>query len=164
MVDGGNSRQDLLSLTTEIVASFAGNNTVAVSDLPTIITSVFQALQGLGQAEPGKVPEALVPAVPIRKSVSRDHLVCLEDGRKLKTLKRYLANRHGLTPAQYRERWNLPKDYPMVAPGYAQARSELAKAIGLGRKPAPAAAPAAPTVKEPIRRAAGRRRPKPAVT
>jgi predicted transcriptional regulator len=136
--------QEILALTTEIVASFVGNNAVATSDLPTLIASVFQSLSAVGQAEPDKAAEAPTPAVPIKKSVQHDFIICLEDGKKLKMLKRHLATHYQMTPAEYRQRWGLAKDYPMVAPAYAAQRSALAKEIGLGRKPgakAPAAAP-----------------------
>ena len=158
----GSERQGLLSLTAEIVASYASNNTVAAGDLPAVIGSVFRALRSVGQCEAEKPAEAPAPAVPIKKSIGTDFLVCLEDGHKVKTLKRHLASHHQLTPDQYRQRWGLAKTYPMVAPAYRAQRSALAKQIGLGRKPAvaapspaPAAAPAAP---EPPRRAAGRRK------
>jgi len=141
-MEDGREPRDLLSLTTEIVASFVGGNTVAASDLPTVITRVFQALRLAGQAEPAKAPQAPVPAVPIKKSVGRDYVICLEDGKKLKMLKRHLATRYQMTPAAYRQRWGLPADYPMVAPAYTAQRSSLAKSLGLGRKPA-APAPAA---------------------
>jgi predicted transcriptional regulator len=158
----GNGRQELLSLTAEIVASFAGNNTVAVGDLPAVIASVFRTLRGVTQGEAGKPAEAPVPAVPVKKSIRPDFLVCLEDGEKVKMLKRHLAARHGLTPDQYRRRWGLAKDYPMVAPAYAAQRSAMAKRIGLGRKPAAAAPPLAPepspAAPEPRRRAGGRKR------
>jgi predicted transcriptional regulator len=158
-VTEGNERQGLLNLTAEIVASFAGNNTVAIGDLPAVIASVFQTLSGVGRAEAEKPAEAPVPAVPVKRSIGTDFLVCLEDGRKVKMLKRYLASRYGLTPDQYRQRWGLPRDYPMVAPAYAAQRSALAKQIGLGRRraaaPAPEPTPAAP---EPRRRAGGRKR------
>ena len=114
------------------------------------------------QGEAEKPAEAPVPAVPIKKSIGTDYLICLEDGQKVKTLKRHLVSRHNLTPDQYRQRWGLPKTYPMVSPAYAAQRSELAKQIGLGRKPAAAApSPApepAPAAPEPPRRAAGRRK------
>jgi predicted transcriptional regulator len=142
-VTEGNERQGLLSLTVEIVASFAGHNTVAIGDLPAVIASVFQTLRGVGEPEAAKPAEALVPAVPVKKSIGTDYLVCLEDGKKVKMLKRYLATRHGLTPNEYRQRWGLAKDYPMVPPAYAERRSALAKQIGLGRKPA-AASPSPP--------------------
>ncbi len=158
-VTDGNERQELLSLTTEIVASFAGHNTVAVGDLPAVIESVFRALRGAGQVEAEKPAEAPVPAVPVKKSIGTDFLVCLEDGRKVKMLKRYLARRYDLTPDQYRQRWGLAKDYPMVAPAYAAQRSALAKRIGLGRKPAAPPAPEpTPAAPEPRPRAGGRKR------
>ena len=158
----GSERQGLLSLTAEIVASFAGNNTVAAGDLPAVIASVFQALRSVGQGEAEKPAEAPVPAVPIKKSIGTDFLVCLEDGKKVKMLKRYLASRYNLTPDQYRQRWGLPRDYPMVAPAYAARRSEMAKQIGFGRKPAAAAPPPAPepapAAPEPRRRVGGRKK------
>jgi predicted transcriptional regulator len=158
-VTEGNERQGLLHLTTEIVASFAGNNTLAIGDLPAVIATVFRTLRGVGQGEAEKPAEAPVPAVPVKKSIGTDYLVCLEDGKKVKMLKRYLATRHGLTPNEYRQRWGLAKDYPMVPPAYAERRSALAKQIGLGRKPAAAPAPEpTPAAPEPRRRAGGRKR------
>jgi predicted transcriptional regulator len=161
-VTDGNERQGLLSLTVEIVASFAGNNAVAIGDLPAVIATVFRTLRGVGQGEAEKPAEAPVPAVPVKKSIGTDYLVCLEDGRKVKMLKRYLATRYGLTPNEYRQRWGLARDYPMVPPAYAAQRSAMAKQIGLGRRraaapppPAPEPTPAAP---EPRRRAGGRKR------
>ena len=154
--------QTLHSLTTEIVASFVGNNTVVVGDLPAVIASVFGALRSVTQPEAAPPAEAPVPAVPVKKSIGTDYLICLEDGRKVKILKRYLAHRYNLTPEQYRQRWGLPKTYPMVAPAYAERRSELARQFGLGRKPAVAApepAPvAAPTAPGPQRRVGGRKK------
>lgn len=126
-------RETLLTLTAEIVAAHAGNNTVALSDLPKLIVNVHTALSELGRPELVEDP-APVPAVSIRASVKHDYIVCLEDGMKLKMLKRHLATTYNMTPEQYRARWNLPADYPMVAPAYAEKRRELAKAIGLGRK------------------------------
>ena len=154
--------QALHSLTTEIVASFVGNNPVAVGDLPGVISSVFGALPSVTQPEAAPPAAAPLPAVPIKKSIGTDYLICLEDGRKVKILKRYLAVRYNLTPEQYRQRWSLPKTYPMVAPAYAARRSELAKQLGLGRKPA-AAVPAlepvsAPTAPTPQRRVGGRKK------
>jgi predicted transcriptional regulator len=123
----------LLQLTADIVSAHVGNNAVSGDTLPTLIQSVFATLSTAGKevVEPPK-PE---PAVPVKKSVFADYLVCLEDGRRMTMLKRHLATAFNLTPAQYRERWGLPGDYPMVAPEYAARRSTLAKAIGLGRKP-----------------------------
>jgi predicted transcriptional regulator len=159
-MDATGNRQELLSLTTEIVASFAGNNPIATTDLPTLISAVFTALNNVGKDQVEEAPEAPVPAVPIKKSIRPDYIICLEDGKKLKMLKRHLATSYGLTPDQYRQRWGLPKDYPMVAPAYAAQRSDLAKQIGLGRKPAPAPAAAKPAAAaaKPIRRAAGRKK------
>ena len=160
-------QQGLLSLTTEIVAAFAGHNTVATSDLPGLIGTVYAALRSAGAVEVEKPGEALVPAVPIKKSVMPEFIVCLEDGKKLKMLKRHLATRYNMTPAEYRQRWGLPNDYPMVAPAYAAQRSDLAKSSGLGRKPA-AATPepepesARPAEKPARRVAVGRKLPKPA--
>jgi predicted transcriptional regulator len=126
--------ETLITLTSDIVAAHVSNNSVAVDDLPSLITNVYGALSGLGQPAPvaEKVPE---PAVSIRSSVKPDYIVCLEDGKKLKMLKRHLMTHYNLTPEQYRQRWNLPADYPMVAPNYAATRRDLAKKIGLGRKP-----------------------------
>jgi len=159
-MDAANNRQELLSLTTEIVASFAGNNTVAVADLPPLISSVFAALRRAGADKVEQAAEVPMPAVPIRKSVKSEFLICLEDGTKLKMLKRHLATRYNMTPEQYRQRWGLAKDYPMVAPAYAAQRSALAKQIGLGRKPAPAprAPEPAPPTPETHRRAGGRKK------
>ncbi|WP_228243540.1 MucR family transcriptional regulator [Porphyrobacter sp. GA68] len=135
MTEISNGADDMLvSLTSEIVAAHVSNNDVAIGDVPTLIRTVHEALKGLG--EPAQVEEEpLEPAVSIRNSVKPDYIVCLEDGKKLKMLKRYLKTRYDMTPEQYRERWNLPADYPMVAPNYAERRRTLAKEIGLGRKP-----------------------------
>jgi len=123
----------LISLTSDIVSAHVSNNNVAVEDVPTLIQSVYGALQGLGTTQ--AVEERPEPAVSIRASVKPDYLVCLEDGKKMKMLKRYLMTQYSMTPDQYRARWNLPADYPMVAPEYAEKRRKLAKDIGLGRKP-----------------------------
>jgi predicted transcriptional regulator len=144
----------LLELTTKIVASYAAKASVTAAELVDTIASVSKALASLGaaQEEPEKVE--LTPAVPIKKSVTPDYVVCLEDGKKLKMLKRHLMSTYGMTPEQYREKWGLPKDYPMVAPNYARTRSDLAKKIGLGRPAAPAPAPAsAPAPKRGRRKA-----------
>lgn len=128
------SQSELLSLTTEIVASHVSNNTVAVSDLPKLIELVYSTLaKQSGEPEPEK--EKPVPAVPIRKSVTPDYIICLEDGKKLKMLKRHLKTHYNMTPEEYRRKWGLPDDYPMVAPNYAAQRSSLAKKIGLGTQP-----------------------------
>ncbi|MFC3100794.1 MucR family transcriptional regulator [Altererythrobacter lauratis] len=124
----------LISLTADIVTAHVANNNVDVSDLPPLIQSVYGALAGLGGTP--VVEEARPePAVSIRASVKPDHLVCLEDGKKLKMLKRYLRTNYNMSPEEYRARWGLPADYPMVAPDYAEKRRELAKKIGLGRQP-----------------------------
>jgi len=129
-------RETLITLASDIVAAHVSNNSVSVSDLPTLITNVYTALANL--EKPAPVVEVMPePAVSIRSSIKNDHIVCLEDGKKLKMLKRHLMTRYSMTPDQYRQRWNLPADYPMVAPAYAEKRRELAKKIGLGRKPAP---------------------------
>ena len=126
--------ETLITLTSDIVAAHVANNSVSVDDLASLINNVYSALSGLGQAVP--VIEVLPePAVSIRASVKPDHIVCLEDGKKLKMLKRHLMTHYNLTPDQYRARWSLPADYPMVAPNYAEKRRELAMKIGLGRKP-----------------------------
>lgn len=127
---GGNS--PLLNLTADIVAAHVSNNSVAVNDLPQLINNVHAALGGLANAT--KPEEKPVPKVPIRSSVKPDYIVCLEDGKKLKMLKRHLMTHYGLTPADYRAKWGLPPDYPMVAPNYAEQRRKLAHEIGLGNK------------------------------
>ena len=125
--------ETLITLTSDIVAAHVSNNSVSVDDVPTLIQNVYGALAGLGAAP--QAEEKLQPAVSVRASVKNDHLVCLEDGKKMKMLKRHLMTDHGLTPAEYRTRWGLAADYPMVAPDYAEKRRVLAKQIGLGRKP-----------------------------
>jgi len=124
---------ELLELTTEIVVAHVSNNTLPVGDLPSLIQDVYKTLNGLGEAP--AAPEALRPAVPIKRSVFPDYIVCLENGKKLKMLKRHLKTAFDMTPEEYREKWGLPADYPMVAPKYAEHRSHLAKEIGLGTKP-----------------------------
>lgn len=127
------SQNDLLEMTSDIVASFVAHNAVTASALPELITTIHGTLESLAMGGPKE--EALPdPAVPISKSITPDHIICLEDGRKLKMLKRYLRSRYGLSPDEYRARWSLPADYPMVAPNYAKRRSAFAKEIGLGRK------------------------------
>jgi predicted transcriptional regulator len=128
-----NTHEMLITLTADIVTAHAANNNIDGAALPSLISSVYGALAGLGSPVVAEVrPE---PAVSIRASIKPDYLVCLEDGKKMKMLKRHLMTAYGMTPEQYRERWNLPADYPMVAPDYAEKRRELAKKIGLGRKP-----------------------------
>jgi predicted transcriptional regulator len=124
---------DLLGLTAEIVSAHVSNNSVSVSDLPNLITEVHRTLTQLGAgAAPRIEPEKQAPAVPVKKSITPDYLVCLEDGKKMKMLKRHLQTSYNMTPDQYREKWGLGSDYPMVAPNYAKHRSSLAKKIGLG--------------------------------
>ena len=126
------SQTDLLALTADIVAAHVGNNVVAAGELPDLIRQIYSTL---ATATPGEtVAERPRPAVSIRRSITPDYIVCLEDGKKLKMLKRHLKTSYNMTPAEYRERWGLPADYPMVAPNYAEQRSALAKKIGLGRK------------------------------
>jgi len=126
--------ETLITLTSDIVAAHVSNNNVDGNELPSLISNVYGALAGLGQQVP-VVEERPEPAVSIRASIKPDYIVCLEDGKKLKMLKRHLMTHYNMTPEQYRQRWNLPADYPMVAPNYAEKRRELAKKIGLGRKP-----------------------------
>jgi predicted transcriptional regulator len=149
MADEQIERSELLALTAEIVSAHVGNNAVAGAEVAELIPSVFDTLGRLAADEPAAAAEQ-TPAVPIRRSVTDDHIVCLEDGKKLKMLKRHLMTDHGLTPEQYRTRWSVRPDYPMVAPNYSAQRQTLAKQIGLGRKPAPP--PPAPEPGRPKRR------------
>jgi predicted transcriptional regulator len=134
--DQTTARGDILSLTSEIVAAHVGNNSVGTADLTQLIQVVFDTLNALANEQPTSV--VLTPAVPIRKSVTDDYLVCLEDGKKLKMLRRHLMTQYDMSPEEYRAKWGLKPDYPMVAPNYARKRQELAKQFGLGRKRAPA--------------------------
>ena len=126
------NRSELLELTSEIVAAHVSNNTLAVNDLPQLIQDVYSTLASVGERE--SFAERPHPAISIKKSITPDFIVCLEDGKKLKMLKRHLKTAYNMTPDEYRQRWSLPRDYPMVAPNYAKHRSELAKEIGLGKK------------------------------
>lgn len=137
MPDDSHHQDEILSLTANIVASYVSNNTVPVAELGSVIGQVYASLTGLGKI-PLKMEPKLEPAVPIRKSVAPDYIVCLEDGHKLKMLKRHLKTRYNMTPEEYREKWGLAADYPMVAPNYANQRRDLAKKIGLGRNRRPA--------------------------
>jgi predicted transcriptional regulator len=134
-VDMDNTDQagDLLALTTEIVAAHVSNNTVAIGDLGQLIDQVYQSLANIGSAPAAPAARPL-PAVSVKKSIQPDYLVCLEDGKKLKMLKRHLKTAYNMSPEAYRERWGLAPDYPMVAPNYARQRSRLAKEIGLGTR------------------------------
>jgi predicted transcriptional regulator len=132
----GNSPQagdELLRMTSEIVASFVSNNAVSADHLPEVIRSVYRTVATLSGSPEPRADEKLKPAVPVSKSVGTDYIICLEDGRKLKMLKRYLRSRFDMSPDDYRRRWSLPADYPMVAPAYTERRSEFAKKIGLGK-------------------------------
>jgi predicted transcriptional regulator len=129
------TNNDMLALTVDIVSAHLSNNIVATADVAGLIQSVHSALAGLGQPAEAEQPKQ-EPAVAVRASVKHDYIVCLEDGAKLKMLKRYLRTHFDMTPEQYRAKWDLPRDYPMVAPSYAATRKELAVKIGLGRKPA----------------------------
>ena len=131
---------EIIELTADIISAYVANNPVPVGELPSLIAQVHQALSGLKSVASTSSEEAPKPAVNPKRSVHSDYIVCLEDGKKFKSLKRHLATHHGITPDEYRAKWNLPADYPMVAPGYSAARSALAKEMGLGRKqgtPAP---------------------------
>lgn len=127
-------KETLITLTSDIVAAHVSNNDVSIDAVPGLITKVYGALAALGEVVPA-VEQRPEPAVSIRASIKPDYIVCLEDGKKLKMLKRYLRTNFNMTPEEYRARWNLPSDYPMVAPNYAEKRRDLAKKIGLGRKP-----------------------------
>ena len=134
MSEGKADVSELLTLTADIVASHVSNNGVPVSELPQLIQQVYGTLAALGQ-EQAPAPERPQPAVSVRKSITPDYIICLEDGKKLKMLKRYLRAAFKMTPEEYRARWGLPQDYPMVAPNYAKKRSEFAKKMGLGKRP-----------------------------
>jgi predicted transcriptional regulator len=126
-------KAEIIEMTTDIVSAYVGNNTVSAADLPALIQSVHQALTGVtsGVIEVEAAPKE--PAVPVKKSITPDYLICLEDGRKFKSLKRHLRTKYNMSPEEYRAKWALAKDYPMVAPNYARARSDLAKQMGLGQ-------------------------------
>jgi predicted transcriptional regulator len=132
-------KDDILKMASEIVAAYVRNNPVSAADLPAMIKNVHATLSSMDRKKDAAPALERAPAVPVKKSVTADYIVCLEDGKKLKMLKRYLRARYGLSPDAYRAKWNLPADYPMVAPNYANRRSELAKKIGLGRGELPGA-------------------------
>ncbi|WP_404426793.1 MucR family transcriptional regulator [Thalassospira australica] len=137
MTDAENSvldRDELLQMTVDIVSAYVSNNAIASAQIPELISTIFNSLDDLREVEAVVEEEPLKPAVPIRKSIGDDYIICLEDGKKLKMLKRHLRTTYNLTPEEYRAKWGLPSDYPMVAPNYAKQRSQFAKKIGLGRK------------------------------
>ena len=141
----------VLEYATRIVSAHISNNSVQASELPALIQQVYASLTTLGSV-PAQAAERREPAVPVKKSVFLDYIICLEDGKKLKMLKRHLMTSYDLTPDAYRERWGLPSSYPMVAPSYAERRSALAKSIGLGRKPAAALGEEPATVTAPAKK------------
>ena len=128
-------RDEILRMAVDVVAAYLSNNQLPAGQIPEVINTVFRSLSSLDGTSAEVVQEPMKPAVPIRRSVTPDYLVCLEDGKKLKMLKRHLRTTYNMTPEEYRAKWNLPPDYPMVAPNYAKQRSDFAKQIGLGRKP-----------------------------
>ena len=130
---GTNPQGELLGLTAQIVSAHVSHNPVPAAELPGLIQEVFRTLSGVG-SRPAPEPERPQPAVPVKKSITPGYLICLEDGKKLKMLKRHLMTAYGMTPDDYRAKWGLPADYPMVAPNYAESRRQLAKSIGLGTK------------------------------
>ncbi len=132
-MSGQENQIELLELTTEIVAAHVSNNSLPVNDLPQLIQEAYKTLANVGNGGPPS--ERLQPAISIKKSIMPDFIVCLEDGKKLKMLKRHLKTAYNMSPEEYREKWGLPRDYPMVVPNYAKHRSSLAKKIGLGTKP-----------------------------
>lgn len=153
-----NSRESLVEITAKVVAAFVGNSHVPASELPAVIDTVFRGFRDVGKPLEAPV-QPQVPAVSVRKSVTPEYIICLEDGKKLKMLKRHLRTTYDMTPEEYRAKWGLPADYPMVAPNYAKARSELALAAGLGRKPAGKVEDqAVDTGEEPVTRRVGRPR------
>ncbi len=126
-------KSEIIEMTADIVSAYVGNNSVSAADLPTLIQSIHRALSGVTTAAEPVEAAPKEPAVPVKRSITPDHLVCLEDGRKFKSLKRHLRTKYNMSPEDYRAKWGLAKDYPMVAPNYAKARSDLAKQMGLGQ-------------------------------
>jgi predicted transcriptional regulator len=133
MADSTNS-PNYVELAADIVSAYVSNNSVATSDLPSLIGEIHSALLRISSGIVETPSESLKPAVPVKKSITPDYIICLDDGKKFKSLKRHLRTQYNMTPEEYRERWNLPAEYPMVAPNYAQARSQLAKKMGLGQQ------------------------------
>lgn len=126
-------KSEIIEMTADIVSAYVGNNSVTAADLPTLIQSVHRALAGVASGAEVAEVSPKEPAVPVKKSITPEFLICLEDGRKFKSLKRHLRTKYNMSPEEYRSKWNLAKDYPMVAPNYAKARSDLAKQMGLGQ-------------------------------
>ena len=133
-VMGSGTDANFIGLTAEIVSAYVSNNPVPSGDIPALINQVHSALLRVSSGQGDPLAEPLKPAVPVKRSINPDFIVCLEDGKKFKSLKRHLRTQYGMTPEQYREKWGLPSDYPMVAPNYAAARSQLAKQMGLGQQ------------------------------
>lgn len=133
LISDKTAEEHLLRMTAEVVAAYVSNNSLPTAQLPDFIAAIYASLRTLDHKEDGSESSALKPAVPIRKSITPDYLICLEDGKKLKMLKRHLRSTYNLTPDAYRAKWGLASDYPMVAPNYAEQRSAFAKKIGLGR-------------------------------
>lgn len=127
------NKTDTIDMTADIVSAYVGNNSVPASELPALIQNVYYALNSISTGEETKIEAPKEPAVSVKKSISNDFIICLEDGRKFKSLKRHLRTKYNMSPEEYRAKWALPKDYPMVAPNYAKARSDLAKQMGLGQ-------------------------------
>jgi predicted transcriptional regulator len=134
MASGGEHATSLIELTANIVSAYVGKNAISAGDIPTLIGQIHAALLQVSAGQGDATVEPLRPAVSVKRSITPDHLVCLEDGKKFKSLRRHLRSQYNMTPEQYREKWGLPPDYPMVAPNYAAARSRLAKQMGLGQQ------------------------------
>jgi predicted transcriptional regulator len=133
-IRGKVSDEDMLRMTTEVVSAYVGNNMLPAAQIPDVIRTVYSSLRDLSSIEGHSERESPKPAIPVRRSVTPDYIICLEDGKKLKMLKRHLRTTYNMSPDEYRTKWALPADYPMVAPNYAKQRSDFAKQIGLGRK------------------------------
>jgi len=129
-----NSSENYIQLTANIVSAYVSNNTVPSAEIPSLINQIYSALIRVSSGQVATPAEPLKPAIPVKRSVTAEYIVCLEDGKKFKSLKRHLRTQYDMTPEQYREKWGLPADYPMVAPNYAAARSQLAKQMGLGQQ------------------------------
>ena len=153
-----------IELSADIVSAYVSNNSIPAADLPSLLNSIYAALTSTAQGQQREPEVELVPAVPVKKSVTPDAIICLEDGKKFKSLKRHLRTVYDMTPEQYRAKWNLPHDYPMVAPNYAKARSELARTMGLGQQRKKTAAPAEAALAKPKRAAAKASEPSAEVT